>query len=54
MPDDFSPAVNDLDLQSHIEEIVAFFMHVGVSPEQAANCILDMVLETYEAYGTRH
>lgn len=54
MPDDFSADVNDLDLQAHVEEIVAFFLHVGVSPQQAAHCIMDMVLETFEFYGTRH
>ncbi len=54
MPDGLSPDVNDLDLQAHVEEICAFFMHVGVSPEQAADCIANMVLDCYEAYGTRH
>ena len=54
MPDDFSPDVNNLDLQAHVEEICAFFMQLGVSPEQAADCVMDMVLETFEFYGTRH
>ena len=54
MPDDYSPDVNTLDIQSHVEEICAFFMQLGVSPEQAADCILDMIRETYETFGTRH
>lgn len=54
MPDDLSPDVNNLDIQAHIDVLCAFFMQLGVSPEQAADCVGDMVIETYEFYGARH
>jgi hypothetical protein len=54
MPDDFSADIVDMDLQAHVDEIVSFFMTIGVSREQAATAILDMIYDSFECYGTRH
>jgi hypothetical protein len=54
MPDEFAIEIVDMDLQAHVDEIVSFFMTIGVSREQAATAILDMIYDSFECYGTRH
>lgn len=53
-PQEFTEEVASFDVESHIEDLVVFFVTIGLSPCQMLEALEEMVLDALGAGQTKH